>query len=261
MGPGPGKLAVTESGLPGESLFGRLTLRPQALPGEPPLAPGRHALRFTEGREAVLIVPDGLEPGQPVPLLVLFHGAGGEANRVLPSFVRWARDRRFLLLAPQSMFTTWDVVIAGHGPDRQRLDEALGAVAASFRIDPDHLAFAGFSDGGSYALSLGTTNGDLVSHVIALSAGFMDTFVCNGAPRVFIAHGRSDPQLPFETSARRHALALLEAGVDLTLLPFDGGHVIVPWVVERAMSFFLGTQEAGADQGGTPAAAAPVSKP
>jgi phospholipase/carboxylesterase len=202
-------------------------------------------LTFPEGREAVLVVPEGLDLDQPVSLLVLFHGAGGEANKVLPFFVRWARARRFLLLAPQSMFPTWDIVIGGHGPDLERLDTALQQVASHFRLDPAHLAFAGFSDGGSYALSVGLSNGDVVSHVIALSAGFMNTFTRHGAPRVFIAHGRSDTQLPFETSARPHALKLLEDGADLTLLPFDGEHVIVPEVVARAIGFFLGPEDGG----------------
>ncbi|MDP3619920.1 MAG: esterase [Ramlibacter sp.] len=233
---------MIDPSLLGSALTGRLKFRPGAQPDEPPLAPGRHGMAFSEGREAVLVVPEGLDPDTPVPLMVLFHGAGGEANRVLPHFVRWARARRFLLLAPQSMFTTWDVVIGGHGPDLERLDGALARAASHFRIDPARLAFAGFSDGGSYALSTGVTNGDVASHVIALSAGFMNTFTQMGTPRVFIAHGRSDSQLPIETSAIPHAVRLLESGHDLTLLPFDGDHVIVPWVVERAIDFFMGAQ-------------------
>lgn len=228
------------------ALIGRMSWRPGAAPTQAPLPPGRHDLRFEEGREAVLVVPEGLDLQRPVPLLVMFHGAGGEANRVLPHVVRWARARRFLLLAPQSMYPTWDIVIGGHGPDLERLEIALTQVASHFQLDATHLAFAGFSDGASYAMSVGLSNGDVASHVIALSGGFMNTFTQTGTPRVFIAHGRSDSQLPFETSARPHALRVLEAGLELTLLPFDGDHVIVPWVVERAVEFFMGPPEAGA---------------
>lgn len=230
------------------ALLGRMNFRLPPAPAETPLPPGRHALQFPEGREAVLVVPEGLDFARPVPLLVFFHGAGGDANRILPHLVRWARARRFLLLAPQSMLPTWDLVIGGHGPDLERLETALAQVAAHFRVDPAHLALAGFSDGGSYALSVGLTNGDVASHVIALSAGFMNTFMRHGSPRVLIAHGRADGQLPLETSARPHAQKLLEEGVDLTLLPFDGDHAILPAVVEQAIGFFLGPQEAGAMQ-------------
>ena len=237
----PGPLDAALSGTIGGPLGGRLAFRPGAAPVAAPLPPGRHALPFDEGREAVLVVPEGLAHGAPVPLLVLFHGAGGEANRVLPHFVPHARARGFLLLAPQAMFPTWDIVIGGHGPDLQRLEQALAMVAAHFQLDPTRLAFAGFSDGGSYALSVGVTNGDVASHVIALSAGFMNTFSQAGKPKVFLAHGRSDSQLPIETCAHPHARRLLESGHDLTLQPFDGDHVIVPWVVGRAIEAFLGT--------------------
>jgi predicted esterase len=224
-------------------LTGRLSFRPGAEPTHPPLAPGRHALSFDDGREAVLVVPEGVDTTAPVPLLVMFHGAGGEANRVLPHLVPHARQRKFLLLAPQSMFVTWDIVVGGHGPDLQRLDAALSTVASHFRLDRARLAFAGFSDGGSYALSMGLTNGDVASHVIGLSAGFMNTFTQAGTPQVFLAHGRADKQLPIETSAHPHAKRLLDSGYDLTLQPFDGDHVIVPWVVARAVDFFLGTPD------------------
>lgn len=236
-------IPAVDPSLLGGPLTGRMTLwRPGAPPVADPLPPGRHSLEFDDGREAVLVVPEGLDLSMPVPLFVMFHGAGGEANRVLPHLVRWARSRKFLLLAPQSMYPTWDIVIGGHGPDLERLQGALARVAAHFPVDAARLAFAGFSDGGSYALSIGITNGDIASHVIALSAGFMNTFTQAGAPKVFIAHGRSDSQLPIETSAVPHAKKLLDSGYDLTLLPFDGDHVIVPWVVERAVDFFLGPQ-------------------
>lgn len=237
---------MIDPSLLGGPLTGRLGFRPGTEPTHRPLTPGRHALSFDQGREAVLVVPEGLDTAAPVPLLVMFHGAGGEANRVLPHLVPHARQRKFLLLAPQSMFVTWDIVVGGHGPDLQRLDAALSMLASHFRLDPARLAFAGFSDGGSYALSMGLTNGDVASHVIGLSAGFMNTFTQAGTPQVFLAHGRADKQLPIETSAHPHAKRLLDSGYDLTLQPFDGDHVIVPWVVSRAVDFFLGIPEGSA---------------
>jgi predicted esterase len=231
---------VIDPTLLGGGLTGRMAFRPGAAPVADPLPPGRHSLSFAEGREAVLVAPEGLPIDAPLPLLVMFHGAGGEANRVLPHLVAHARARRFLLLAPQSLYPTWDIVVGGHGPDLERLDGALSRVAEHFRIDPARVAFAGFSDGGSYALSLGLTNGDVASHVIGLSAGFMNTFTQTGMPRVFLAHGRSDSQLPIETSAQQHARQLLERGYDLTLQPFDGHHVIAPRIIALAVEFFLG---------------------
>jgi phospholipase/carboxylesterase len=224
----------------GEQLLGRLTFRPGAAPDQTPWPVGRHNLGLSEERDAVLIVPQGLKHGEPTALLVMLHGAGGSADKVLPFLIEHAQQRRFLLLLPQSQFPTWDLVIGGNGPDLERLDKALAEVASRFAIDPTHLAFAGFSDGGSYALSSGVTNGDIASHVIVFSGGFMSVFTQEGAPRIFIAHGLEDEQLPIETSARPHAEKLKAAGYDVTTVEFKGPHRIEPPVVALAMEFFLG---------------------
>jgi len=226
--------------LPGDALLGRLSFRVGAAPDKPPLPAGRHPLVIADERDAVLIVPEGLQTGAPVPLLVMFHGAGGSADKVLPFLIEHAQLRGFLLLLPQSQFPTWDLVIGGNGPDLERLELALREVASRFALAPTQLGFAGFSDGGSYALSIGMTNGDVASHVMVFSAGFMSVFQQNGAPRIFIAHGLQDEQLPIETSARPHVARLKAAGYDVTAVEFKGPHHIAPAVVTLAMDFFLG---------------------
>ena len=235
----PSKMATLDTSFLEDSLLGRLSFRPGGVSDKPALPAGRHNLGIANERDAVLIVPDGLQSGVPVPLLVMFHGAGGSADKVLPFVIDHACQHGFLLLLPQSQFPTWDIVVGGNGPDLERLDKALREVASRFLINPSHLGFAGFSDGGSYALSVGVTNGDVVSHVIAFSAGFMSVFQQNGKPRIFIAHGLEDEQLPIETSARPHVAKLKAAGYDVTSLEFRGPHQIEPSVVALAIDFFL----------------------
>ena len=235
----PSKMETFDTSFLGDSLLGRLSFRPGTIPDKQALPAGRHDLGIASERDAVLIVPDGLQPEVPAPLLVMFHGAGGSADKVLPFLIDHAFQHGFLLLLPQSQFPTWDLVVGGNGPDLERLDKALREVASRFSINPSHLGFAGFSDGGSYALSVGVTNGDVVSHVIAFSAGFMSVLQQNGTPRVFIAHGLEDEQLSIETSARPHVAKLKAAGYDVTSLEFRGLHRIEPPVVALAIDFFL----------------------
>ncbi|MFJ2991391.1 alpha/beta hydrolase [Pandoraea sp. NPDC087047] len=210
-----------------------------SIPSFAALAPGRHSLGLSETRDAVLYVPDGLPTDQPVALFVMFHGAGGFPEKVLPFIEPHADQHRFLVLAPHSTFPTWDIVIGGNGPDLERLQVALRLVAARYRLDAGHVAFAGFSDGASYALSIGVTNGDIASHVIAFSGGFMSIFVQEGQPKIFIAHGLIDEQLPIATSGRQNANKLKAAGYDVQFVEFDGLHIIEPGVVARAIDFFL----------------------
>lgn len=220
------------------SLMGRLSFR-HIVPSLPPLNPGRNHLGIAEERDAVLYVPASLPKSGPVPMLVMFHGAGGFPEKVLPFLEEHAEREGFLLLAPHSMFPTWDIVIGGSGPDLQRLELALTAVGSRYLLDPTHLGFAGFSDGGSYSLSIGITNGDLISHVIVFSGGFMSVFMQEGAPKVFIAHGLIDEQLPIETSGRANATKLKGAGYDVEYVEFNGKHAIQPSIVKLAVDFFL----------------------
>ena len=76
----PSKMATFDTSFLGGSLLGRLSFRPGTVPDKPALPAGRHDLGIASERDAVLIVPDGLQPGVPVALLVMFHGAGGSAG-------------------------------------------------------------------------------------------------------------------------------------------------------------------------------------
>ena len=219
------------------SLLGRMRFA-HTEPSQPRLPAGRHRLGIADERDAVLYVPEGLSDA-PVPLLVMFHGAGGFPEKVLPFIEPHAAAHGFLVLAPHSTFPTWDIVIGGNGPDLQNLQEALAAVSARYPSQPDRLACAGFSDGASYALSIGITNGDIASHVIAFSGGFMSVFTQEGAPKVFIAHGLVDEQLPVQTSGRTNAAKLQAAGYDVEYVEFNGKHAIQPPIVAEAIRFFL----------------------
>ena len=234
-------MAMDMSIFPSEML-GRLKFGISS-PTKGPLPPGIHQLNQSEERDTALVVPEGLEPGKPVPLFVMFHGASGGSEKVKPFVIDYAHRHKFLLLLPQSTYQTWDLTIGGHGPDLERLELALESVSAHFAIDPAHFALAGFSDGGSYALSVGLTNGDIISHIIVFSGGFMNVYVKTGKPRIFITHSPEDEQLNIRKSALKHYNELKNEGYDAVFEVFSGKHVIHPPVVEKAMAFFLEKME------------------
>ncbi|MBU6398139.1 MAG: hypothetical protein KJS74_08160 [Rhodospirillales bacterium] len=208
-------------------------------PTQPPLPPGKHELALFDDRNPLLVVPPSIDPALPSKFVVLFHGGGGSAQKILPMLEAHAEEKGFLLLVPQSLFPTWDIVIGGNGPDRERLDTTLAYVADRFAIDPTHFAFAGHSDGGSYAMSLGLTNGQFVTHIIISSAGFMTVQIQEGAPRIFMSHGTKDEQIPIDRSGRKHSAMLKDAGYDITYVEYDGPHAYQKEVVEKAVAFFL----------------------
>ncbi|WP_242001008.1 alpha/beta hydrolase [Kribbella orskensis] len=200
---------------------GMLNARPGGTSRES-FAAGLHWLG-AEDRSAALLVPPRL-PAGPVPLVVLLHGATSNPRQALPYLQDEARQRGFLLLAPKSQDYTWDVIRGGFGPDVGPLDLVLDEVFERFAVDRARLAIAGFSDGASYALSLGLVNGDLFTHVLAYSPGFVVSGPRPGRPKIFVSHGISDHVLPIDRCSRRIVPVLREDGYDVDYREFDGGH-------------------------------------
>ncbi|MBV8612996.1 MAG: hypothetical protein JOY66_04405 [Acetobacteraceae bacterium] len=160
-------------------------------------------------------VPPGYRPDVPAPLLVLLHGAGADAACLLPLYLRQADRDGVLILAPDSRGATWDIIQGGHGPDIAFLDAALDRVFAAWAIRPDRVAIGGFSDGASYALSLGLANGDLFADILAFSPGFALPAAYEGTPRIFISHGTADAVLPTDRCGRALRSRLTRAGYEV----------------------------------------------
>lgn len=211
----------------------RLTARSPD-PGIPAPPPGTRPLELGPGPEVLVHVPAGLDGAAPARLVLVLHGAGGTPQGGLAPLLPLADAHRLLLVAPQSAGATWDVIVGGFGPDVRRIDEALSAVLTTVPVAPEPLAVSGFSDGASYALTLGLANGDLFTHVVAFSPGFVAPTSTVGTPRVFVSHGRADAVLPIDRTTRRIVPRLRGSGVPVELREFDGPHAVPPAVAEAA---------------------------
>lgn len=218
---------------------GVLRARPRSGGPKGGAAPGVHLLNLASGRDGLVYVPRRYDAVRPAPLLVLFHGAGGQATRLVDRFVETAEAPGYLILSPESRGRTWDVILGGYGPDAAFLDSALSRVFERYAVDPARIAAAGFSDGASYALSIGLDNGGLFSDVLAFSPGYMAPSRPEGTPRLFISHGVRDPVLPIDACSRRLAPKLKAAGYDLDYREFDGGHLLPPEMATAAVARFL----------------------
>ena len=220
-----------------EAQQGRITTRP----------PHRPRLSFTAGLErlqvdgggagGLLYVPAGVRPELPTPLVLVLHGAGATAQHGLDPLIGQADDAGLILVAPSSQRETWDLLLGGYGPDVAWIDRVLAEVFQRLPVDPTRLAVGGFSDGASYALSLGLTNGDLFSHVLAFSPGFAAPARRRGRPRLFLSHGTRDRVLPIHACSRRLVPELRQTGYQVRYREFEGGHVIPPAIVLDAVAW------------------------
>ena len=150
-----------------------------------------------------------------------------------------ADDFGIIIVAPDSRGETWDSSRGGLGPDVEFIDRVLHHVFAHYPIDPQRIAIAGFSDGASYALTLGIINGDLFTHIIAFSPGYVATNYANGHPQIFVSHGNQDEILDVEKTSRFIVPGLQRNGFHVTYREFNGPHTVPPEIAREAMVWWL----------------------
>ena len=172
--------------------------------------------------------------------MVYLHGATGNEQQGIRRLSGLADEFGFLLLSPASQDGTWDAIRSNFGVDVGLIDRALTKVFSMRQVDARRIALCGFSDGASYALGLGISNGDLFRGVMAFSPGFIPHGVMkNGAPRIFLSHGTNDQILPIDECSRRLAPQLKQAGYGVKFEEFDGPHTVPPAIAREAMEWFL----------------------
>lgn len=215
---------------------GRLRARPMS--STEAGSPGLHPLDLGGKRDGLLYVPTSYRAGHPVPLLLMLHGAGGDAKGGLSIIQDLADANTSIVLAVDSRQQTWDVIVDRYGSDIAFIDQALTQTFTRYAINPERLAIAGFSDGASYALSVGITNGDLFSHILAFSPGFMAPADQVGQPQCFVSHGKRDVVLPIDRCSRRIVPQLQKAGYKVLYREFEGPHTVPSAIAQEGMQWF-----------------------
>jgi phospholipase/carboxylesterase len=217
--------------------------RLQARPATEATPVGLRSPGLTATRDGYLYIPATYMANRPAPLALLLHGAGESARDGLALLRAQADEAGIILLAPTSREYTWDLLVGRrYGPDVAVIDRALEQAFSSYSVDPGRVAVGGYSDGASYALSLGIANGDLFTHVLAFSPGFLASPGRAGSPRIFVSHGTRDGWLPIDRCSRRIVPQLGLAGYEVRYREFEGGHVVPPEISREAVDWFTAEQ-------------------
>lgn len=215
---------------------GRITATVHA-PLSPLLTPGIHPLGLGDNsRDGWVFVPDQAANG-PVPLVVLMHGAGQSADE-WNAFIPMLRQLGVAAIAIDSRKASWDYRY-GFGPDVHFIDVALQYTVDRLRVDPEKVALAGFSDGATYSLTLGLTNGDLFRKVIAFSPSGPVFLERRGTPPIFISHGTNDTVLPFADTRDYTVPTLTKKGYTVRFEQFTGGHTVPSDIASTAFAWWL----------------------
>jgi phospholipase/carboxylesterase len=165
----------------------------------------------------------------------MLHGATQNADDMFEYLGSTYHEAGVAVLAPNSRNTTWDAIRGSFGADVEHLNRVLEAAFNLAAIDRTRISVGGFSDGATYAISLGLINGDLFKSIVAFSPGFVVSGEAHGKPRIFISHGTHDHILPIDRCGRRIAAGLKSRGYDVTFREFDGDHEIPADVARESL--------------------------
>ncbi len=227
----------------GAALTAAFNQTPQQLPlpgppGEP--TPGRaRRLGIGDGeRDGLLYVPRGYTATAPMPLLVLLHGAGNTSLSTQYSYTH-ADEFGFIVLSPDSRDErTWDAILGLWGPDLEFIAQALKYAKSQCAVVDSHIGLGGFSDGGSYALSMGIGNGDVFTKILGMSPGVMQPAAVRGKPKIWVSHGTSDPIMPIDITSRKFVPRLKSLGYDVTYREYEGRHQLPAPIAHEAFAWF-----------------------
>ena len=192
-----------------------------------------------------LYVPEYYDPAIPMPLVAALHGGSGNGGAFLWSWVREARTRGFVVLAPTAIGTTWSLMEAGiDGPN---IDAMVEQVAGQWPIDRSRTLLTGMSDGGTFTYVLGLRGDCRFTHLAPVAAafhpmliGFADAGRVRGLP-IHIVHGAQDWMFSAEL-ARTARQVLGDAGADVAYREVaDLSHTYPRDENARILDWFLGT--------------------
>jgi phospholipase/carboxylesterase len=169
-------------------------------------------------------VPEYYDPAAPWPLVVALHGGSGNGRAFLWSWLRDARSRGAILVAPTAIGRTW--AISGEDPDTPNLVRLLNYIRGRWNIDPSRLLLTGMSDGGTFSYVSGLEPASPFTHLAPVSAAFHPMLVSSADPArvtglpIHIVHGALDWMFPVDM-ARDAARRLAQAGAAVTYMEIE----------------------------------------
>jgi len=169
-------------------------------------------------------VPEYYTPDRAWPLVMALHGGSGNGRGFLWSWLRDARSRGAILIAPTATGTTW--ALMDEDTDTPNLVRILDAVRSRWNIDSTRMLLTGMSDGGTFCYVTGFESTSPFTHLAPVSATFhplmaemADAERLRGLP-VHIVHGKLDWMFPVQV-ARQTSQALSAAGANVTYRELD----------------------------------------
>lgn len=188
-------------------------------------------------------LPTGYEPNYAYPLLVFFHGQGGNEEQVLRLAPRLSR-RNYICIGLRGPFSAGERSDGRNGYawgleasrcDAMLEDYVFGAIEQTrrnYHVHSERIFLAGFCEGASVAYTLGLSFPEKFAGVISLNGAMPRGGALLRLPevrplRVLIGHGIANAIVPL-TTARQNFRLLYTAGLSVRMNTYPATHRLHP---------------------------------
>ena len=163
-------------------------------------------------RSYYLHVPASLSKEKSAPLVIVFHGGGGEGRSTarLTKFNELADKENFIVVYPNGIGNNWndgreDAEMQAH---REKIDDVgfvsamIDAISKEYKIDAKRIYATGISNGGIFSHYLGANLSNRIAAIAPVVGGIADPFYKQFKPEkpvsVLIFQGTADPIVPYD---------------------------------------------------------------
>lgn len=189
-------------------------------------------------------VPEYLDRTEPAPVVFALHGGSGHGRLFLWNWVREARTRGIIVVAPTARGDTWSLMEPE--TDSSNLALILRELRRHYAIDPARMLLTGMSDGGTFTLLSGLDADSPFTHLAPVAASFHPMLLAVSEPArikglpVYLVHGALDWMFPVSVG-RTANQALRAAGARVTYREIaDLSHTYPRDENPRILDWFLG---------------------
>lgn len=211
-----------------------------AAPGSPALGPGTHALDLVHDglrRQYLVHVPRGHDSSRPAPVVLVFHGGGGDARFMADDrrygWIPKAEREGFVAVFPNGFsrlpggkLATWNAGDCCAGARDRNIDDVgfvralLERLKRQVAVDDRRLFATGMSNGGMMAYRLACEMADVFLAVTSV-AGTEAARTCTPARPISVQHihARDDTHVLFDGGAGPDAFRDPSKVTDFTSVP------------------------------------------
>jgi phospholipase/carboxylesterase len=162
-----------------------------------------------------LFVPEGYSSSRPAPVITALHGGFSHGKDFIWTWMREARSRGYILVAPTSSGSTWS--ISEPETDIELLNTIIGSIREKWNIDTERILVTGLSDGGTFALACAMATDTPFTAFGAVSCTMPLHGIENLKDKnIYRIHGTADWMFPFYNIEREMRI-LESSGANIIL--------------------------------------------